>query len=285
LRVARPLEPAIESRLLKTFEAPKLPDDLKFRSGLLRYGDAGSGVMNAVVLEAPLNDVEFRTDDATKTYAARLAVVALLKDKTGAVVEKFNEDFSRQGPAQDVDQARRDVAVVKRYFTVAPGQYVLETAMLDEQSGKLGSRRQDVAILAPSSGLSLSDIVLVRRMNAFAGDEDADRADPLRCADGRVVPDLSGRVSKAAEPTVALFLHVYSDRSSSEKPSLKAEVRRAGALIATVPMPLGEGTSQGFIPYIAQLGTAALDPGWYTLTLILEQGTRHASQSVSFVLE
>ncbi|HLJ51190.1 MAG TPA: VWA domain-containing protein [Bryobacteraceae bacterium] len=285
LRAVRPLEAALESRLLKTFEAPKLPEDLKFRSGLLRYGDAGSGAMNAVVMEAPLNEVEFRTDDATKSYVARLAVVALLKDKTGAVVEKFNEDVSRQGPAQDMDQAKRDVAVVKRYFTVAPGQYVLETVMMDQQSGKVGSRHQDVVVLAPPTGLSLSDIVLVRKMNPFSGDEDTDRSDPLRCAEGRVVPNLSGRVSKAAQPTVALFLHVYLDRSSSEKPSLKAEVRRAGGLIATVPMPLGEGTSQGFIPYIAQLGTTALDPGWYTLTLILEQGTRHASQSVSFTLE
>ncbi len=284
-RVARPLAVASEARLLEALTTPNPPRDLPFSVSLLRFGEAEGGNLGAIVFEAPLSGLPLKQDATAKSYSAHLSFLGQVKDKSGAVVERISEELSRQGPLEEIDQAKTDVLALRRHLNLAPGEYVLQAAVLDDASGKLGAQSAKVTIPAKVGGAGLSDIALVRRVIPFAGDEDVDRTDPLRCADGRVMPKLSGRVSKAADKTVSLFFHVFPDRGSQEKPQLKAEVRLNGALIGTVPLPLNQSSEKESVPYIAQLGTANLEPGAYTMTVILQQGMQRASQNITFVLE
>jgi len=127
---------------------------------------------------------------------------------------------------------------------------------------------------------------VLRYRELFADDADVekDRADPLRCVDGRVVPNLSGRVSKAAYKTVTLFFDIHPDTASTDIPEVKVEVRRSGTLIGTVPLRITQDTKKATIPYLAELGTASLPIGDYRLTMVLKQGAQTASASVSFTL-
>lgn len=271
---------AFEPRLLAALAAPNPPQDLKLRSALLRFGGT-----SALVLAAPLSDAEIRTDAAAKTWSAHLVFLGQLKDKSGKVVDSFSEDVPKQGAVEGKDKASHETITVHRHFSIPAGDYVLEAAVLDVNSEKTGVQRADVSIPAAGAGPGLSDIVLARRVDPWAGDEDVDRASPLRCSDGRVVPNLAAHVSKTADPTLTLFFQVYPQRGASVAPTLKAEVRRDGGLIGTVPLKLGPTEGKEFVPYLAQLGTSSLQPGAYTMTVILEQGGEQAKQSVSFTLE
>jgi len=259
---------------------------LPFLASVLRFGPGENGDASAVVVEVPFSGVEIRTDAATKTYAAHVAVLTQLKDKAGVVVEKFSEDLPRHGALADQERIRRDSIVLRRHFSAAPGDYVLETAAVDVNSGKIGTARVDMVIPPTSNRASLSDVVLVGKIEPFADDADVekDRADPLRCVDGRVVPNLSGRVSKAAYKTVTLFFDIHPDTASTDIPEVKVEVRRSGTLIGTVPLRITQDTKKATIPYLAELGTASLPIGDYRLTMVLKQGAQTASASVSFTL-
>ena len=285
-RRAAPVSPAFEGALLGALAAPKPPQDLPFRASALRFGHGENGDANAVVVEVPFSGVEMRTDAATKTYAAHVAVLTQLKNKAGVVVEKFSEDLSRQGALADQERIRRDSLVLRRHFSAEPGDYVLETAAMDVDSGKIGTARVDMVIPPTSNRASLGDVVLVGKIEPFSGDAEMenDRADPLRCADGRVIPNLSGRVSKAAYKTVTLFFDIHPDTASTDIPEVKVEVRRSGTLIGIVPLRMPQETKKATIPYLAELGTASLAIGDYRLTMVLKQGAQTASASVSFTL-
>jgi hypothetical protein len=284
-RRAVSLPAAFETRLLEALAGPKLSAEIPFRSAVLRFGEAEDGHVNSVVIEAPLRDLDMRSDPAAKAYSVHLAVLAQVKNKAGAVIERFSQDLPRQGALEEQEAARREVVTVRRHFNAPPGDYVLETAVLDVNSGKMAAKRANFSIAPAGSGPALSDGVLVRRIEPFAGDQDTDKSDPLRCADGKVVPDLSGHISKAASPSLTLFFDIYPDRGSPEKPELKAEVRRNDALLGVVPLTIREDAGRTFIPYLAQLATADLPAGAYRMTVILKQGSRTASQSVSFALD
>jgi VWFA-related protein len=285
-RRAAPVSPAFEGALLGALAAPKPPRDLPFLASAFRFGHGENRDANAVVVEVPFSGVEVRTDAATKTYAAHVAVLTQLKNKAGVVVQKFSEDLPRQGALEDQERIRRDALVVRRHFSAEPGDYVLETAAMDVNSGKIGAARVDLVIPPTSNRASLGDVVLVGKIEPYSGDADAenDRADPLRCVDGRVVPNLSGRVSKAAYKTVTLFFDIHPDTASTDVPDVKVEVRRSGTLIGIVPLRMPQDTKKATIPYLAELGTASLAIGDYRLTMVLKQGVQTASASVSFAL-
>ena len=285
-RRAAPASPAFEGALLGALAAPKPPRDLPFFASALRFGHGENGDSSAVVVEVPFSGVEIRTDAATKTYTAHVAVLTQLKNKAGVVVEKFSEDLPRQGALEDQEKIRRDALVLRRHFSAEPGDYVLETAAMDVNSGKIGAARVDVVIPPTSNRASLGDVVLVGKIEPFSGDADVenDREDPLRCVDGRVVPNLSGRVSKAAYKTVTLFFDIHPDTASADIPEVKVEVRRSGTLVGTVPLRITQDTKKTTIPYLAELGTASLPIGDYRLTMVLKQGAQTASASVSFTL-
>jgi VWFA-related protein len=285
-RPAAAVSPAFEVALLGALAAPKPPRDLPLLASALRFGHSDNGDSSAVVVEVPFSGVEIRTDAATKTYAAHVAVLTQLKNKAGVVVEKFSEDLPRQGALQDQEKIRRDALVLRRHFSAEPGDYVLETAAMDVNSGKIGTSRVDMAIPPTSNHASLGDVVLVGKIEPFSDDADMenDRADPLRCVDGRVIPNLSGRVSKAAYKTVTLFFDIHPDTASTDIPEVKVEVRRSAVLVGTVPLRITQDTKKATIPYLAELGTASLPNGDYRLTMVLKQGAQTASASVSFAL-
>ena len=75
---------------------------------------AQNGKYRFLFASAPFSGVEVRTDAATKTYAAHVAVLAQLKDKAGVVVQKFSEDLPRQGALEDQEKTRRGALHIQR---------------------------------------------------------------------------------------------------------------------------------------------------------------------------
>jgi VWFA-related protein len=267
---------ALEERLSEALAAPKLAADLPMHAALLRFGSTADSQVNSVVVEVPLDQVEI------KDGQSGVSVLAQLKDHSGAVVEKFSADISPRRSAGAPGQPATDIVSFRRQFSAAPGEYVLESAAIDANGGKIGARRADVVIPAMANGLALGDVLLVRRIDA-AGP--AGEADPLRCAEGVVVPNLSGRVFKAAGPKINLFFDLRTDPASKETPTLSAELRRRDDLIGTMPLRMPADPQRKTIPYLTTLGVNALKPGEYEMTVVLRQGGQTLSRAVSFTLE
>ena len=273
---------AFEAPLLKMFSEPQLPADLKFLSGILRMGDLPDGNANTVVVEVPMAELEIHQDANTKLFSTHLSIVAQVKNQAGEVVEHFGEDFPRHGALETMDAARSEVITLQRHFIAGPGPYVLETAVLDHGNGKAGAQRLNFEIPNLAEGPSLSDVALVRRTQPFRAEEDP--LEPLRYENGKVVPNLSGRVAQDAK-VVSFFFMVHPDARVTEPAQLEMEVLRNGEPIGRVPLQLRKTSGQGAVPYLASLQAGSLAGGSYQATVTLTQGEKTSERSFEFSVD
>jgi VWFA-related protein len=271
-----------EMPLMKILGDAQLPNDLKFRSGVLRLGDLPDGNANTLVVEVPLAELEMRQDPNADLFSAHVSIVAQIKDKAGVVLEHFGEDVPRHGALQSMDAARTEAITLQRHFIAGPGQYTLEAAILDRNNGKASAQRVDFEIANPPAGPSLSDLALVRRTDPISAETDL--LEPLRYENGRVVPDLSGRVPPEAK-NISLFFMVHSDPQASEQPRLEMEVLRNGESVGHMPLQLRKSSGQAAIPYMASIRASSLAAGNYEAIASLTQDGKTNERSVSFRVE
>jgi VWFA-related protein len=271
-----------EAPLLEMLGEAQLPSDLKFRSRVLRLGDLLDGNENALVVEVPVADLEARDDPNTNLYSLHVSIVAQIKNRSGAVIEHFSEDVPRHGALDSKEAARSEFITMQRHFIADPGAYVVEAAILDQNSGKGGAQRLEFEVPGATTGPSLSDLTMVQRIAPFP--EEADPAEPLRYGDGKVVPSLASQVSHGTKD-LSFFFVVHPDPDSAEQPRLEMEVLRSNDSIAQVPLQLRKTSGPATIPYVATIRASALPSGEYEVVERLTQGGKSAERSLRFRIE
>lgn len=268
-----------EAPIIKAFGDPELPTDLKLQSKILRLGNLSEGNATALVVEAPLSQMETRDDANTNLYSLHAAIVAQIKNQDGTVVEHFSQDLPRRAALNSKDETTRaGFVTLQRHFTLQPGKYVLETAVIDRYSNKMGAQRQAFEI-ADVHGPTLSDVVVVRRFDPLS--EEADAFEPLRYKHGTVVPDLSGQIEPGAKD-ISLFFLVHPDASMSGPAMLVMQVMRNGNLVGEVPLQMPSSSAGETIPYLAAMKTSSLPPGNYQVIETLTQGDKVAQGNANF---
>jgi VWFA-related protein len=257
-----------EAALMKLLSQPQLPADLEFRSAVLRLGNLPTGNESAFVVEVPISGVETRSNPNANLLSWHVSIVSEIKDKSGAVVEHFSEDIPGHGALESKEQTQFSCATMQRHFVVAPGEYTLETAVVDRISGKMAGQRVQFEVAGVESGPFLSDVAVVRRIDPSS--EESDPFDPLLYKQGQVIPSLAGQVSPETKELSFFFL-VHPDSTMSDASILELQVLRNGELFGEVPLQLPKELGEAF-PYLASLKTSSLPPGNYEVMLSLTQG-------------
>lgn len=272
-----------ELPLLKVLAQPSLPQDLKFHSGILELGEFTTGYANALLIEVPVSELTTHDDPNSNLYSLHVSMVAEIKNKAGEVIEHFSEDVPRHGSLDTKQEAgRSDAVLMQRHFLADPGEYTLEAAVLDENSGKAGAVRSTFTVSPEGSGPFLSDLALVHRMDPFP--EETDDLEPLRFGDSRVVPNVSGHVAVGLK-NLMLFSVIHPDPQASDPPRMEMTILRNHEPIAQAPMQLRKPNGGDALPYIASIQTASLPPGNYDVMETLTQGAKVTERSVAFRID
>jgi VWFA-related protein len=271
-----------EVPLLKILSEAQLPADLKFRSGILQTGELSSGETNTLLVEVPVSELETQDDPNTNLYSLHVSIVAQIKNKAGEVIQHFSEDVPRRGALDAKGGARAELVMMQRHFVAEPGEYVLETVVLDRNSGKAGAHVSNFMVTGTTAGPALSDLALVQRMDPFP--EETDPAEPLRYGGSKVVPTLSDRVAVESK-SISLFSMIHPDPQSNEQPRLEMAVLRNNEPIVQVPLQLRKTTGPGAVPYVASMQTGSLPPGNYQVIETLTQGAKVAERSLTIRIE
>jgi len=271
-----------ETPLLKVFSETQLPSDLKFYARVLQLGDVGTADSNALAIEVPISELNTHDDPNTNLYSFHASIVAQIKNSKGDVIEHFSEDLPRHGSLDGKEAARNSSVVMQRHFVAEPGEYVLEAAVADRNTDKIGAIRTPFTIGATSPEASLSDLTLVQRMDPLPDDLDAN--DPMKYGDRRVVPNLVGRMQRGVKQ-IDLFSVVQAAPQASHQPRLELTVLRNKEAIAQVPLQLRPFTASAAVPYVASLQSGSLPPGDYQLIETLTSGEKTVEKSVAFRIE
>ena len=278
--LAEGLQP-FEMPLLKAIAEAQVTHDVDYRAGaiLLRPQNAGTDV--SVLVEVPLHGLQANPAADQKMSDVHFSLGALVKDSKGEVAgPKLTRDRSLHVTA---DQLKAGNFVEKMALQLAPGNYTLESAVLDRESGKMGVQRTAFTIAPAAKGVGISSLTSVRSYAPNA--KNLDPNETFQFQGGIITPTLNNSVPKAADSSLRLFFVVYQNNSISAKPSVEIEFLQNGKSLTKVPMALPAADSQGRIPYVMTIPAAAIPAGVYQVRATAKQGDTQASTETAVTIE
>lgn len=276
-----PVRPS-EAPLVKLLSDTQAPSDIGFDQAVLEVGSGDSGRdANEAAVEVPLGQLELRRDQQTMLYSARATVLAEVRDAHGVVVQRFHQDFSRDGALESIDAARKGVFTMQRHFAAAPGKYELASVVVDGISGKAGAQRTQFTVPDPAKAPWLSDVVLVRHMQPINGAPDP--TEPMQYEKARVVPNIDHNV--AAGTAQVSFLVRMERESPGPDGMLTLDVERDGKTVTHSTSKIAGATGSNATVDLATIQAGNLTPGAYRARFTLAQGDRSASRDLAFTLD
>jgi len=270
---------AYEMPLLNALNTTSPPLDVAFQAAAERFNDHGPKVEYMVTLEAPLKGLTFAPQPDQKNSAVDAALLAVLKNSNGEIVEKFSKDFAVQVALGDVDAYKAGNLVQTFRTELPPGEYVLEAAIMDRNGSRIGVTKSTVTAPQPSSKLSMSDVVLIRRTDAL---KDSNQVlDAFYFPGGKVVPTLSRALKGGPGNVLPFYFAVYPDRSTKNALKLTMSFYKEGQYLGAAEAPLPDAQHDGRIPYIANLPADKFTPGAYEIHIGVTQGSSKAEEKVT----
>jgi VWFA-related protein len=273
---------AYEMPLLNALNASPSPEDLSFQAAAERFNDHGPKVQYMITVEAPLKGLTFAPQPDQKNASLDVALLAVLRNPNGEIVEKFSKDFAVQVPLDTVEARKAGNNNLLQTFStsLSPGTYTLEAVAMDRNSNKLGTVKSKLVVPEPSNKLSISDVVLVRRTDQA---KDAPATDAFYFPGGKVVPTLTDTVKGGPGNVLPFYFTVYPDPSTKEPvKSFTMSFYREGKYLGSSQAPLQAAEPDGRIPYIANLPGDVFTPGAYQIKITVAQGSSSAEQNIDF---
>jgi VWFA-related protein len=278
---ATPLMP-YELPMLAALAASQPPQAFEYSSGAFRFDAASRGIQHTLLIEVPIEHLTLQENRQTRTYALRFTAMAVIKDPTGRVVQRFSESYPLTGPLDRVAALKRGRIRFKRQFWLPPGRYTLWTIARDQATDRSSVRSIPLDVPEPPVGLRISEPSVIRSVDP-AGDPDPVE-DPFRTGAMRVTPNLDLPVSKAANAQVSAYVTIYP-AAGTGVPSLTFEFVRDGRVIGRSSTQLPDPDEAGRIKYVASFPTESFAPGEYALRAVATQGSASASSQTRFRLE
>ncbi|HXB69461.1 MAG TPA: VWA domain-containing protein [Candidatus Acidoferrales bacterium] len=284
-----------ELPLLKILSEAKVSEDVKFRVGAILLQPRAEATGVAILVEVPLHELQPKAGPAqgvsarsvsAQSVTAKAALdihcslVALVKDSKGEVVQKLTRD---RGFQVTPDQLKMGNFLDKMTVALPPGKYSLESAVMDRESGKIGTERSSFTVPPKAAGVAISSLTPMRSYIPNA--KGLDPSDPFQFQGGSITPTMDLTVKKAPNAVLRLFFTVYGDASVSAAPAVEIEFLQAGKSLTKVPMQLPAADAQGRIPYLMTIPAESIPSGNYEVRATAKQGSTTASASTMIVIE
>jgi VWFA-related protein len=283
--------PPTESTGVRPFEMPllnilaesTLPTDIAFHDGILHLGELPDGNAGELTVQVPISQLGVHEASNSRISAVHAAIVAVIKDSKGNILQRFGQDFPLHEPPEMLRADSGRVITLEQHFSADPGVYTLETAVMDRITNKAGAHRNTFTIEQPPKGPSLSDIALVESVKPI--EEEREAFEPMRFGDGHVVPNLGAELPGDTR-SLSLFFLVHPIAGSQSQPTMRIQIFRNGQMLNEMPMELDKVSGTGAaIPYLGTIHGHAFAPGNYQVKAVLSQNGGTASSSISFNVE
>ena len=200
----------------------KLSDDVKFRAGAILLQPRGRGNQRRHSGGSAAARIAAQGRAGQGTLDVHCSLAALVKDAKGEVVQKLTRDRSFQVTPE---QLKMGNFLDKMTVALPPGKYTLESAVMDRESGKIGTQRSEFTVPAKAGGVAISSLVPMRSYTPNA--KGLDPGDPFQFQGGSITPTMDLTVKKGPNAVLRLFFTVYPDAAISAAPSVEIEFLQA----------------------------------------------------------
>jgi VWFA-related protein len=278
--ITQPPQP-FELPLMAMLKRPERPLEIDYRAGVLRMGHREEGSVALLALEVPMSELQVREDASTHLNSAHVSVLATISDSTGTMIERFSEDIARRWAGGNAAGISPAFVSFERSFAAPPGKYVLETAIIDNNSSKASARRQKFEISAPQNVPELTDLLLVRGIEPTSNG--GGEPDLLWRGEQRVQPNLYGQLPAGANKVQVFFL-AHADPNSQDAATVTLEVLRDGVPLRGEPLTSTLKAGTGFEPVLKGFAISSGSDGEYEVRVTLTQGNKSAQAAGKFAL-
>ena len=255
-----------------------------FRAGALSFPAPDRAGTALVLAEAPLSSFTFAEGKDKKTYSADFSVVALIKDRSGRIVQKLSQHYPLSGPAEKLGAARKGELLFYRETQLPPGRYTVELIGYDAPAGKASVRTSALEIPgADESRPRLSSVAVLKRGERLTPEEQKlDR--PFHFGELLVYPNLGEPLAKSAGGQLAFFFTAWPAKGSAEAPQMTLEILQKGRRLFRTAGQLPAPDAHGQIKYASAFPLDKFQPGVYELKVTVGDGEKAVSRSVEFTV-
>lgn len=278
--ISEPPQP-FELPLIGILKNKELPRDVDFRAGILHMGHQEEGNVHLLALEVPVSGLEVREDVNTHLKTAHVSVLATISDASGMVVERFSEDMARRWAAAKNAEAAPQFFSFERSFAAPAGKYTLETALLDNYTGRAGGARQSFEVVEGQPDLELGDLLIVRSMEPV--DNTTSEPDLLWRSDQRVFPNLYGELAPGVH-NLSVFFMAHPDPKSTEAATVELTVLHEGTPLKGKPLTESLKATDELVPVVKSFAINSAADGLYEVRATFTQGGKTTTSSREFTL-
>jgi hypothetical protein len=268
-----------EGPLLVALNATRPPQHFDYKAKAMRFSWLGKSYRYTLAMEIPLSSFKIAKDAGAGIWKAHFALMALLKDASGQILEKFSQEYPLQGNVADADAISRGNIVFLRHLELSPGRYSLETAAYEYGTGRASARRSVLVVPDTPVGPAASSLVIVKRTEP--PNEGEDQGSPLVHQGLRVLPNLGDPIPEGTAVEIPVYLVVYLE-DSSHKPEVILQLSREGHVLAQSAVELPDPDSQGNIHYFGSFLPEGLSAGQYLVKAIIRHGGKTVEEAASF---
>ena len=268
-----------ELDLVMALRAAAPPRQLPLHARTFRFGAEGERRRYTLVAELPLDSIRSSTA-ARGQQQLHFSFLALVRDAAGGVAEKFSENTPVVVPEDRLAALRQGSAVFIRSFALPPGEYVLQTAAMDQQSKERGVEQSPI-VTARATGLELSTPAFIKRTEAIPPGA-LPSADPFRVGETRMVPYVT--TPQVASRDLPLFFMVYPAAGDPPPATVLLEFSRQGKVTGRSTPALPAPDNQGQISFVAPIPVSRFPQGDYDLRIAVQQGSQTAEETVRFTV-
>ena len=265
----------VEIAGLTVLNTHPLPQAFAFHAQAFHFRPGGTSQC-AVAFELPAAGLTATPQPERKTHRLHAALLAIVRDNSGQVVDKFSQDTPYEIPDDKLAVIQAAPITYTHVFDLEPGHYVLESALLDRESNRSSTAGIEFDS-PPRGGVGLSSLMLVERADPLTGP--ADTADPFQFHGKELAPMLDRSLTASAHPLV--YFVVYPDTSYQENAKIEVEYLVDGESLAKKEAELPPPDELGAIPMLVN---AVAKPGHCELRIRAMQASRSTIQTLSYVV-
>jgi hypothetical protein len=260
LKGSVPLQP-FEIMGLSALSAAPEPHAFDFHTAAFRFQNGRANSPTELYFQLPGEALK-AVAGANQSHEMHASLVALVKDATGQVVDKYSNDQTYYLPD---DKLKEQMAVPIEYthpVNLPAGHYTVEAAVVDREAGRASTSMARFDNVE-TKGFGLSSIMVIQRIDPVVK---PDPADPLVFAGKHLVPLLSDTLH-AGTPYM-LYFEVYPDRSNMKRLAAQIEISSGGKVLESKPAKLtwDGGVWRALVEAPAQVGS-------YQLKVTASQGS------------
>ncbi len=259
-----------------------LPNAFPVHAAGFSFPDPSRPGLTPVVVHVSTRGFRFVVDPNRSTYSAQASIVVRIRDEKGHEVQRLSQQYLLSGDAKDVEAARRGDIFFYREADLLPSVYTMETVVYDALAHD-GSARVATLTVPPvkPSGIGMSSLVLVSRVEESKEERPDDKARPLYVGNMLLYPNLGEAIQKSANAELPFYVTLYGNVHDAEA---TAELLRNGLAIAETPLQLPPAAGSR-VQEVGRMPIGALPAGTYELRIRVSADGQKVARSAFFTLQ